>query len=146
MGAVKELLRKGQNHWTEEEVILYETPAGVKKEIDYLRDTLKNTGQSLASLNQRLETQDQRLLALGQKKTLETRNIQPVEILNMQEFKNLPNIPFKELPCSYKLAADSFKMTIDRDEVYLQLLRFYVCLEPLFTDENSLRQVSLFHF
>lgn len=131
---MKALLKKGPELWDVSDKNLYGDVPG-------LRAVFKSANDRLTALEQRL-TDIQHSLSIYNNAKVEKPG-STTEISKLADLYALEGIGFKKTPGNERWAENTFDTTIDRDDVYRDILRFFVEREPLFRKEGPKREVRI---
>ena len=131
---LKTLAKNGQDKWTQEDRDLFKDMDGLREALKIVEKDLSSSRAELPVLRKEKATLAERLTMLKDSKLklqdkLESRPLQ--EITTLQDFERF-GIPLKKDTDRAFLARNVFLMTIDRDDVYEDLLRFFVTRESKF--------------
>ena len=128
---LKALFDKDEDEWTKKDRFIFKDMDGLREALREANSALnhfrKSSADQLSSLQQRLTLFANNKNKLQDK--LESRPLQ--EITTLQDFERF-GIPLKKDTDRAFLARNVFLMTIDRDDVYEDLLRFFVTRESKF--------------
>ncbi len=129
------LLVVGEDGWDSSTKRVYGDIAG-------LRDAKRDKEKRLSSMDEIIKALKLRELSLREFKPLSDL---PVVIKSLKDLLALKDIiPLKKIPGNVRWAANTFKKTIERDNTFLDILRFYIEREPKFHNLGSKREVRLF--
>jgi hypothetical protein len=100
------------------------------KSHDYLRDRLKTCEQSVLSKEGNIKSLDEHLTIVRQQLINQQQPIPraiTIPVVNsLEEFKKLFRVPFRDVAGTQNLSHNVFGMTVDRDELYMDLYSFFV--------------------